>query len=158
MPVQQDAWAETSRDGRYRYLLGRRWGDGPLMVWVLANPSTADALTDDPTVRRCVGFAGAHGSGGLLLVNLWGWRATDPRSLVRVPDPVGPGNDRAIAGALAASAGPVVLGWGSRADPSRVRAVLALLGERPRHCLGTTRDGHPRHPLYVPGVTRLRPW
>lgn len=128
------------------------------MLWVLANPSTADGRVDDPTVRRCVGFARAAGCGGVLVVNLWGWRATDPRELDRVDDPVGPGNDAAIAEASTTGTGPVVLGWGARAERSRVETVLRLLGERPLRCLGVTRAGHPRHPLYVPGSTRLRAW
>lgn len=155
---ERSGWATTSYDGRYRYLLGRSWGHGPRMLWVLANPSTADALDDDPTVRRCVGFATRHGYGGLLVVNLWAWRATDPRELARVADPVGRENDAFIAHATRASSGPVVLGWGARGERSRVDAVLALLGDRPVRCLGVTRSGHPRHPLYVSRTTRLRPW
>lgn len=151
-------WARTSGDGRYRYVLGRRWAAGSPLLWVLANPSTADGLADDPTVRRCAGFSRAHGYGGLVLVNLWAWRATHPDELARVEDAVGPENDASIAEALASSSGPVVLGWGVRASRSRTDVVLDLLGGRPASCLGVTRDGHPRHPLYVPGSTRLRPW
>lgn len=151
-------WALTSPDGRHRYLLGRRWGPGPLVLWVLGNPSSADGRADDPTVRRCAGFTAAHGGGGLLLVNLCAWRARDPRELARVAEPVGPGNADAVARAAAGTRGPVVLGWGARADPAHVATVLALLGDRPLHCLGTTRAGHPRHPLYVAASTVLRPW
>jgi hypothetical protein len=128
------------------------------MLWVLANPSTADRLTDDATVRRCIGFAAAAGCSALLLVNLWAWRATDPRDLARVADPVGPQNDEAIADAATSTSGPVVLGWGARGERSRVHAVLTLLGERPVRCLGVTKTGHPRHPLYVAATTRLRRW
>lgn len=145
-------------DARYRYVLGRRWGAGPTVLWVLANPSSADGERDDPTVRRCVSFARGHGAGGLLLVNLRAWRDADPGRLADVADPVGPGNDAAIGSALAATSGPVVVAWGVQRDAARVRTVLDLLGERPILCLGVTRDGHPRHPLYVAGTTRLRPW
>lgn len=145
-------------EGRYRYLLERRWGAGPTVLWVLANPSSADEERDDPTVRRCVSFARSAGSGGLLLVNLRAWRATDPRRLAEAPEPVGPDNDAAIRTALAATTGAVVVAWGVQRDAARVRTVFDLLGDRPTVCLGVTRGGHPRHPLYVPGSTRLRPW
>lgn len=151
--------AEVSPDGRYRYALRRAWDGGrPTMLWVLANPSSADAAVDDPTLRRCLRFAGDHGCGGLAVANLWAWRATDPHDLASVADPVGPDNDRWIATLLRQVDGPVVLGWGVQAGQSRVVSVLGLLGDRPRHCLGRTRDGHPRHPLYVRAGTRLRPW
>ena len=150
--------AELSPDGRYRYALRRTWGAGPEMLWVLANPSSADASSDDPTLRRCVRFARDHGCGGLAVVNLWAWRATDPRTLHGVADPVGPDNDRWIARLGRQVGGPVVLGWGVQASQERVATVLGLLGRRPKHCLGLTRAGHPRHPLYVPAETKLRPW
>ena len=148
----------TGGDERYRYALERRWAPGPRLVWVLANPSTADAERDDPTVRRCVAFSRGHGAGGLVIVNLFAWRASDPAALARVADPVGPGDDDAIRSALATSTGPVVAAWGVQPDAARVRTVIGLLGDRETLCLGVTRDGHPRHPLYVPGATRLRPW
>lgn len=150
--------AEVSADGRYRYVLRRTWARGPRLLWVLANPSSADAATDDPTLRRCVRFARDHGYGGLAVANLWAWRSAHPHELRTVADPVGPDNDGWIATLVRQSRGPVVLGWGVQAAPPRVAAVLALLADRPRLCLGRTRDGHPRHPLYVPAATRLRPW
>ncbi|HEY0239987.1 MAG TPA: DUF1643 domain-containing protein [Friedmanniella sp.] len=149
--------AEFSRDGRYRYALRRTWAAGPSMLWVLANPSSADAANDDPTLRRCTRFAVDHGCGGLGVVNLWAWRATDPRELDGVDDPVGPDNDRWITALSRQADGPVVLGWGVQTSP-RVASVRQLLGRRPTHCLGRTRAGHPRHPLYVSAETRLRPW
>jgi hypothetical protein len=150
--------AEVSPDGRYRYALRRTWAPGPQMLWVLANPSSADASSDDPTLRRCVRFARDHGCGGLAVVNLWAWRATDPRTLTTVADPVGPDNDRWITRLGRQVDGPVVLGWGVQASPARVASVLGLLGGRPKHCLGHTRAGHPRHPLYVRAETRLSRW
>jgi len=151
--------AEVSVDGRYRYALQRTWAPAlPRMLWVLANPSTADAADDDPTLRRCVRFAHDHGCGGLAVVNLWAWRSTSPGELARVDDPVGPDNDGWISTSSRETDGPVVLGWGVQAAGTRVASVLRLLGDRPKHCLGRTRDGHPRHPLYVRADTRLRPW
>ncbi len=154
--------AEVSSDGRYRYALHRTWDPGrPRMLWVLANPSSADAATDDPTLRRCVRFARDHGCGGLAVANLWAWRATCPDDLAHVTDPVGPDNDDWVATLGRQADGPVVLGWGVQRPQhagSRVASVLGLLGDRPKHCLGRTRDGYPRHPLYVHAATRLRPW
>ena len=150
--------AELSPDGCYRYALLRSWSPGPRMLWVLANPSTADASADDPTLRRCVRFARDHRCGGLVVVNLWAWRATHPRDLARVADPVGPDNDGWIVRTARQADGPVVLGWGVQPAQDRVAWVLGLLGERPTLCLGVSRDGHPRHPLYVRAGTRFRPW
>ncbi|MFD3920195.1 DUF1643 domain-containing protein [Streptomyces sp. NPDC058595] len=79
--------------GRYRYRLTRTWGPGPAAVMVMLNPSTADGTQDDPTVRRCVTFADAWGCGGLIVVNLYAWRATKRAELKLAPDPVGPDND-----------------------------------------------------------------
>jgi hypothetical protein len=151
--------AELSADGRYRYALHRTWAAArPRMLWVLANPSSADAAVDDPTLRRCVRFARDHGCGGLAVANLWAWRARHPGDLTRVADPVGPDNDGWIVTLSRQVDGPVVLGWGVQPGQERVASVLGLLADRPLHCLGLTRGGHPRHPLYVRADTRLRSW
>lgn len=124
----------------------------------MLNPSTADAERDDPTIRRCASFARAWGLGGMTVVNLFALRATDPARLRRARDPIGRDNDRHIAEA-AAGADRVVVAWGVHGTlRDRDRAVLALLaGARPR-CLGLTRGGHPRHPLYLSARTRSRPF
>ena len=145
----------------YRYLLTRRWGPGPVMTWIMLNPSRADGMVDDPTIRRCVRFARAAGCTAIAVTNLYAWRTPDPRELRRVTDPVGPDNDAWIrAAAEAAACGPVVAAWGARAEPARALAVLKLLADcflQPLQCLGTTAAGHPRHPLYLPTRTRLQP-
>lgn len=125
------------------------------MVAIWLNPSTADADIDDPTVRRGVGFARAAGCGRLVVLNLFGWRATDPAQLRVVADPVGPDNDAWIAAAVAEPGAVVVAGWGARADSRRVRAVMGLLGDYPLFCLGLTAGGGPRHPLYLPATAAL---
>jgi hypothetical protein len=150
-------------DGRYRYSLTRRLGDGPTATFILLNPSTADATTDDPTVRKCAGFARRWGCGRLRIVNLFARRATSPRALMRLADPVGAGNRAAIAAALAAGAGgPVVAGWGNfgafGAQAERVMAWLAGRGGVALWCLGVTRGGAPHHPLYVAYSTPLAPY
>ena len=149
----------------YRYRLDRNWpgGDGSRAVWILLNPSTATETSNDPTIRRCVGFSQRWGVSALVVVNLFALRSTEPRGLAGAADPVGPENDQEIAAALAAVSDQpscVVCAWGHYAAAGRVAAVLALLaaGDLRPYCLGVTRDGHPRHPLYVPYSTKLQPW
>ena len=144
----------------YRYRLGRIWNPGePAMTFIGLNPSTADAMVDDPTIRRCRGFAVREGCGGLVMVNLFAYRSTDPDRLRHVDDPVGPDNASYLL-LMVASAGPAVAAWGVGGGlHGRDRAVLKLLnGAKRLHCLGTTKDGHPRHPLYLAGKTPLEPY
>lgn len=154
--------AVISECGRYRYALLRRWGDAPTFAtFVLLNPSTADAEQDDPTIRRCIGFAKAWGLAALRVVNVYALRSTDPEALRRADDPVGPLNDRYLtrhAEAARDEGMPLVAAWGAHADPNRVRQVLALPGMTALTALGTTKDGHPRHPLYLPAAAARHPW
>ena len=142
---------------RYRYSLSRSWGTGPLMGFVMLNPSTADAEMDDPTIRRCLGFARREGAGGIMVGNLFAWRSTSPAALYRTADIIGPRNDttlRDIATTARVNGAPVVCAWGAH-EAARTRAtrVLSLLRDQGAilMCLGMTRDGSPRHPLYVRG-------
>jgi hypothetical protein len=158
MPVGDGA--ELSPEGRYRYALWRVWEPAaPRVAFVLLNPSTADATRDDPTIRRCVRFARRWGYGGVEVVNLFARRATAPAELRTAADPVGSANDEHIR-TSAARVARVVLGWGGYGGCNgRDRAVVDLLGPfAPLYCLGTTANGSPRHPLYVSGATRLRPY
>jgi hypothetical protein len=146
---------------RYRYRLWRDWTASPRRVtFIMLNPSTADERVLDPTVRRCIGFAKAWGFGGIDVVNLYAWRSTDPAALRRSADPVGAGNDAAIACALRQAA-LAVAAWGSHPlageRATAIRALAARL-RMPLYCLGTTTAGHPRHPLYVRGSTRPASW
>jgi hypothetical protein len=155
---QLERAAYLSECGTYRYLLTRRWRPGRgHVVWIMCNPSTADAEQDDPTIRRCVGFSRSWGFNALAVVNVSAYRSTDPRGL---PDDPGPENDRwlrATTLAAVAGGGLVVAAWGSVAPASLVeRAVRALPPET--HCLGVTRDGAPRHPLYLPATARPERW
>lgn len=150
--------AILSVDGRYRYTLTREWDDSlSKLVFVMLNPSTADAELDDPTIRRCIGFAKREGFGGLRVVNLYAYRATDPRELKRCIDPVGPDNDMYLT-MVFADAPVVVAAWGVNADSYRVRQVRKMLGDTPILCLGATKAGHPQHPLYIAGNAPLRIW
>lgn len=148
--------AVLSDCGRYRYQLERRWSASPVMVMVGLNPSTADGTIDDATTRRVTGFARAGGCGGVRIVNVNGWRSTSPRALREASDPVGPDNDSWISRTVAAEdIGPVVAAWGAHVDPGRARQVLGLLRHHTVYCLGTTIQGEPRHPLYLPSDAPL---
>lgn len=149
--------AIISECGRYRYALTRRWGPDPQAIWIMLNPSTADATMNDPTIRRCMTFSKSFGYGALTVVNLYAWRATNPAELkMSGRDVVGPEND-SILRSLASTGWPVIAAWGTRADPGRARHVIQLVGAH-LLCLGTTKDGHPKHPLYVRGDTSLIPF
>lgn len=144
--------AAISACQRYRYQLTRQWNhELETVVFVMLNPSTADANTNDPTIRRCLNFAHDWGFGGIKVVNLFAWRATNPAELRTSVDPIGPENDEYLTAAFLTS--PVtVVAWGAGAPVERVQQVAALLqtANITPHCLGTTQAGHPRHPLYVP--------
>lgn len=150
----------------YRYSLLRRWGPGEVAIFVMLNPSVADADVDDPTVRRCVGFARALGCDALRIVNLYAYRTKDPAELRRARragvDVVGPENDGYLAAAAVSAFArqqPLVAAWGAHAEDARVAQVLALsVGFEDLRAFGVTRDGQPRHPLRLPRTARLAPW
>lgn len=158
--------AKLSEDGAYRYVLGRWWTTPPsrspvVDLWVMLNPSTADADIDDPTIRRCMGFSRSWGADGIRVVNLFALRATDPKALLSHPDPVGPENNWNLEGAARAaqdSGGRIIAAWGAHSMAERrARDVRRLLGRDVR-CLGVTKSGAPRHPLYVKGDAAPVSW
>lgn len=171
-----EAWAAFSADPdrTYRYALGRVWDpDLPTFSIVMLNPSTADHRIDDPTIRRCLHFAREEGCGSLLVRNLFALRSTDPRLLVRHPDPVGPLNLWFLAQGVAFRVH--VAAWGqlgtkrlrglASASIAQVKApgapwVLALTehgyDRTTHHADRLTRQ--PRHPLYLPNTMRAKPW
>ncbi|MGI9331693.1 MAG: DUF1643 domain-containing protein [Gammaproteobacteria bacterium] len=148
--------ARFSRCRCYRYALWRCWGAGGQVLFVMLNPSTADARDDDPTIRRCSALARDWGFGSLAVANLFAFRATRPAVLKRASDPVGPRNDGWIA-RLCGEADLVVAAWGNHGAyagrAARVRSTLS----RPHH-LGLNKTGEPAHPLYRPRHTRPREW
>lgn len=151
-------WAAISTDEQYRYLLGRRWSDkGPLMAWIMLNPSTADGKKDDPTIRQITSFSKRWGAAGLLVVNLFGFRTPDAEQLLFQDDPVGPENDRYIQ-KVADACSDIVVAWGARKHPRRVQQVMSILGHRYLMCLGTTRNGNPAHPLRLSQETPFGEW
>lgn len=152
--------ALVTRDRLYRYVLTRRWGYGPHATFVMLNPSRADNNIDDPTVRRCIGFAREWGLYGLVVVNLYGYRSTDPRQIHEVEDPVGPENDMWIQRYLYTAARhdmPLVFAWGHHADPERVAEVRAMDYTDRALAFGLTSNRQPIHPLFLPSRMRPRP-
>lgn len=151
--------AEFSPCKRFRYALMRRWGDGERAVLFIGlNPSTADAQTDDPTIRKCVGFAKRWGYDGIWMGNMFPFRATDPKALVHTED---------------CRDGPIGVNWGHLVDMhKRTQLVVAawgssgpgirplVIGIRTFGCrsFGTTMSGDPKHPLYLPYSLETQPW
>jgi hypothetical protein len=159
------ASAQVSLCGKYRYLLTRKWDTTlPSMVFVMLNPSTADAMRDDPTIRKCIGFARRFGYGGIIVVNLYAFRATKPADLYNAMAysgtyAKGPDNDEVIRRAVA-DTNTVVVAWGkpgrgsvaARADQVRrmIQATNSTL-----FCLQHNNDRSPAHPLMLPYSCRL---
>lgn len=144
----------------HRYAFGRWWG--PMVVaqsdvWVLLNPATGDTeLRRRPTLEKCLKRSRADGRTGVIIVNLFAHRDTDPRALQDAADPVGPANDDVLR-ALTRAGSRTIAAWGAGGRlHDRSVAVTELLNDV--LCLGTTRQGQPRHPLYVADNTPLIPW
>jgi hypothetical protein len=146
---------------KYRYVLYREWAepDDPFGIlvlnFVMLNPSTADAEVDDATIRKCIGFAKLNGYNAIRVVNLFAWRATDPKELqksyVEALDIIGPDNDSYVRELPKEET--VVVAWGSTFQNEyfvkrRIRDTIKLL-DRKLYCLGKTKDGHPRHPVML---------
>ncbi|NIV38133.1 MAG: DUF1643 domain-containing protein [Anaerolineae bacterium] len=158
-----DAGAIISECGRYRYVLNRPSevdfpGRGAAL-WIMLNPSTADAQTDDPTIRKCRGFARTWGCRGIMVANLYALRSTDPAGLWAVDDPIGPENDRHLQ-AIAGVFPEVIFAFGNNAPVARVAEVERIFrGQGAKiWCLGTTLSGAPRHPGRIGYQTPLEEW
>ncbi|HEX7861822.1 MAG TPA: DUF1643 domain-containing protein [Verrucomicrobiae bacterium] len=144
---------------RYRYTLWREWE--PLLnrryvQFIGLNPSTADEVQDDPTIRRCIDFAKRWGAGALCMTNAFAWRDTDPEMMKLQRRPIGALNDRYIL-RVAAEAEFVVAAWGKHGTHrDRDRKLLALLSQiqKPIYCLRVNDDGTPQHPLYIAASTQ----
>lgn len=141
---------------QYRYRLWRRWQpELPSLVFLMLNPSTADEVHVDPTVRGCIARAKKLGYGGLEVLNLFAWRSTDPKALREVADPVGVDNDGHIVAVCETAMeceGQIICGWGKHgALHGRGAAVRRMLDERQidTYALEINQDGSPRHPLYI---------
>lgn len=148
--------AVLSEDRLHRYSLWRRWADdGPPVTFVMLNPSTADASVDDPTIRKCVGFAKRWGHGAIEVVNLFAYRSTDPKAMYaarnRGVEIIGRDNDAHIERAFRCSA-RIIAAWGANPTFLRPSAVwcIAVGAGRRLEALRVTKGGAPGHPLYIP--------
>jgi len=158
------AWAIISACGKYRYLLGRdvredgiTYPNPGYVLWVMLNPSTADASHDDNTIRRCVSFTRQWGYPELLVGNLYAYRSTDPANLWAADDPQGPENCDHLQG-MARNAALIIAAWGrhaKRADSEPIAHTLATHGHQDIYCLGLNKHGfQPAHPLMLRADTQ----
>ena len=145
-------WGGPNKE--YRYTLWRVWEDNRGYVQFIGlNPSTADETLDDPTIRRCVGFAKVWGYGAICMTNIFAFRATQPPDMFVATDPIGPENDFWLS-RTAREASLIVAAWGIHGKYlDRNKDVMALIPGM--KCLRFTKGGYPQHPLYIPKNTRL---
>jgi hypothetical protein len=153
--------AIISECGQYRYLLSRNKTQanpiaGPA-VFIMLNPSTADATLDDPTIRRCKGFAESWDCNGIIVANLYAFRSSSPKDLWTVADPVGNENDLYLK-QLALEFDEVVFAFGANAKEDRIKQVYDIFKGGKIWCLGTTKAGLPKHPLYIKADQPLIRW
>lgn len=165
MPMERSAL--FNRKGNHRKVLIRSWnGNYPtkLCTFVMLNPSTAGATEDDPTVRRCIGFAMREGCKALRIVNLFTYRATDPKELLLVDKPkkLNTYDADIYINEAARDSGLIIAGWGAL-HPSlewRAAEVLELFKDHKANvwCLGKTAGDQPKHPLYLSKDETLLPY
>jgi hypothetical protein len=166
LDIQRDA--VLSPDGIYRYRLSRWWGPGPRLAFLMFNPSTADALVDDATIRKCMGFAQRWAFDGIEVVNLFAIRSREPENVLLTPDPLGPAYWTHLYEAIEACT-TVVAAWGCESTlkklvsrpqlSTHINVVTDWARKRvPVFSLGYTRGGTPRHPLMLPYKTFAVPY
>jgi hypothetical protein len=152
--------ADLSDCELYRYRLTRNWSAARPAIFVMLNPSTADATVDDRTIGRCMSFARSWGCGGIFVLNLFAFRATNPKVMAEAADPIGPDNDgilRLLQNAIRFRESPVVAAWGSHPmAAARAAEVYPIFGAM--KALAINKDGAPKHPLYVKGDAQLVDW
>ena len=174
--------ATYSPDGQYRYTLTRDFQERPLtptddmlahaklmgkspdliwsyrLRWIMLNPSTATEFEDDPTIRRCIDFSKRWGYGGLVILNIFALRSTNPKALYKADDPIGAGNRDAIEAEFQVPPTWAICAWGSHGEyKSRgndVTTMLKMAGIK-AYCLGKTKRYQPLHPLYLPKKAQL---
>jgi hypothetical protein len=150
--------AVLSPDRRYRYFLSRQLAfDGKIVTFVGLNPSTADATQDDPTIRRCMGFAASWGARELWMVNLFAYRDPKPTALAAAQDPIGPDNDKWLDSAIAQS-DVVVAAWGNHATLMGRSDLIRQRYQGRLTALKVTARGMPSHPLYMPSTMLPTPY
>jgi hypothetical protein len=169
MRVDMSGWypgrrgAVISACGLFRYVLWRRWSGRPLLVFIMLNPSTADALKNDHTIRKCIGFARRFGFGGIIVVNLFAYRTTYPKELKKAGWLAGGTENMSALGQAMKYAGTrgVICAWGAevrKVDPERLRITFNILRAAgvPLYSLLTLPDGIPGHPLMLPYDSQLQ--
>ena len=140
--------ALMSSCGKYRYQLWRIWDDSlPKVLFIMLNPSTANHEHDDPTIRRCTGFAHGWGCGGLYVGNLFAYRSTDPKRLRKVENPVGDENNKYLL-EMTAKTDLIVIAWGSNPPKVECNSLKGINADE-LHYLELAKNGHPKHTLYL---------
>ena len=154
--LETDNGAVFSPCRTWRYTLWRIWDRTlPSLQVIGLNPSTATETTNDPTVRKCIGFAHRWGFGSLLMTNAFAYRSTNPHVLYTLSDPIGPANDYWLQ-EIATRAGFRLAAWGNHGSlMDRDKQILALIPDL--HHLGLTQYDRPKHPLYLPYTTVPKP-
>lgn len=159
-------FSEESPSPLYRYTLEHRWDEDipsyarTTAAWLLLNPSTADTSSLDPTLRRAKGFSRSWGYGGMVVINLYAFRATLPKDMMAALDPIGPLNDTYIERVTTrADVKVVVAGWGTHGGHlNRAAQVIEMLKERSLTALKLNQDGSPSHPLYLKATLAPSPY
>lgn len=163
MPNIHTRGAQISACGNFRYRLWRIWGEAPRVLFVMLNPSTADADNDDATVRWLMGWAERNGFGGIEVCNLYAYRTKSPKELKRAGYPAGEGNLRLLlstAKLVDNSGGKVVCAWGAHAEAHWAHSVRLCLEDAAivPYALKINAGGSPAHPLYLPGGVEATQW
>lgn len=158
--------AKISDCGKYRYLLWRIWDETkPKALFIMLNPSTADDKVDDPTIRKCIGFCKRWGFGGFYVGNLHPYRTKSPNELfeyIETANMAGPSKTgQQVVSDISNHCQIAVMAWGNHFfndDDIFENSYRRIVGYLPMVCLGKTKGGYPRHPLYVPYNTQLLTW
>lgn len=146
--------AYISECGKYRYWLQRSWdgGRGKYVTFIMLNPSTADANIDDPTIRRCIGYAKDWGYSGLTVLNLFAYRATSPKDMKNAKDPIGYKSEMYLNNFISSADGPIICAWGNHGSfmnaDEYVLKMIRNAGKIPM-ALKVSKGGNPSHPLYL---------
>ena len=141
--------AVISKDSKYRYKLWRIWDESkPLILWIMLNPSTADALYDDKTIKKCTNYTYAWDYGGLYVGNLFAYRATEPKELEFASDPIGLENVRHLY-SMRKKCSMILCAWGSFSMVKYIKEKYYFLEKEELFCLGLNKSGEPKHPLYL---------
>lgn len=143
---------------KYRYTLFRQWSEGPTLLFIMLNPSTADANIDDPTIRRCIQFAKDNNYGSLYVGNLYGYRSTDPSFLktMGINNSLGENNEKHLKSMIEKSS-RIVVAWGRPGNMGTFQ-MTQLLKDKIVWCLGANKNRSPKHPLYLAKTTQFELW